>query len=59
MKAEDVTAFSKRELATGANTVVVGKANAFLPALKETAPRTRVIEQINLDLNQPDLVHLK
>ncbi len=55
VKADDVTAFAKTELATTANTVVVGKASAFLPALKKSAPNTRVIEQKNLDLNQADL----
>ncbi len=55
VKSDDVTAFSKSELATDANTVVVGKASAFLPALKKDFPDTRVIEQKNLDLNKASL----
>ena len=59
VKAEDVTAFAKTELATAASTVVVGKASAFLPALQKSASDTRVIEQTNLDLNEPNLVQQK
>ncbi len=59
VKPDDVTAFVKSELATAATTVITGKASAFLPALKKATPDTRVIEQKNLDLNQPDLTKAK
>jgi hypothetical protein len=39
--------------------VIVGKATAFLEALKKDVPDVRVIEQKNLDLNQPDLMKAK
>ena len=52
---EGVTDFAKKELATEASLIIVGKASAFLDALKKTTPDVRVIEQKDLDLNQPNL----
>ncbi len=52
---EAVTAFAKKDLATRTSLIVVGKASAFLDQLKKNVPDVRVIEQTNLDLNQPDL----
>jgi zinc protease len=59
VKTDEVTAFAKKDLAAAASTVVVGKASAFLDALKKNSPQTRVIEQKNLDLNRADLVKPK
>lgn len=56
--ADKVTTFAKSYLATGASTVIVGKAADFLDGLKKNSPDTRVIEQKNLDLNRPDLVKM-
>lgn len=56
VKADDVAAFAKNDLATAASTVVVGKSSVFLDALKKNSPATRVIEQKDLDLNRADLV---
>jgi len=50
-----VTDFAKRKLATKPSLVIAGQARAFLDALKKKIPDVRVIEQKNLDLNQPDL----
>jgi hypothetical protein len=38
---------------------VVGKASAFLDALKKNVSDVRVIEQKDLDLNSPDLTKSK
>jgi zinc protease len=56
---EAVTDFARKYLAQPTSLVVVGKAGAFLDALKKTTPDVRVIEQQNLDLNQPDLTKAK
>jgi zinc protease len=52
---EAVTDFAKKNLATATSLIIVGKATAFLDALKKNASDVRVIEQKNLDLNHPDL----
>ena len=56
---EAMTDFAKKDLATRTSLVIVGKATAFLEALKKDVPDVRVIEQKNLDLNQPDLTKAK
>jgi zinc protease len=56
---EAVTDFAKKDLATETSLVIVGKATAFLEPLKKDVPDVRVIEQKNLDLNQPDLTKAK
>jgi zinc protease len=56
---EAVTEFAKKDLATKTSLIIVGKANAFLEALKKDVPGVRVIEQKDLDLNQPDLTKAK
>jgi len=50
-----VTDFAKKELAQKTSLIIVGKASAFLDALKKNTPDVRVIEQKNLDLNLPEL----
>ncbi|MGH8092577.1 MAG: M16 family metallopeptidase [Chthoniobacterales bacterium] len=50
-----VTAFAKKYLAQPISLVVVGKASAFLDALKKSVPDLKVIEQKNLDLNRANL----
>lgn len=52
---EAVTAFASKYLAKPASLVIVGKAAAFLEALKKSVPDVKMIEQKNLDLNQADL----
>ena len=59
VKANDVTAFAKSDLAQPVSTVIVGKGPEFLEALKRVAPDARVIEQKDLDLNRPELVKKK
>lgn len=54
-----VTAFAKKELATPASLIIVGKASDFLDALKKEISDIRVIEQSDLDLNNADLVKIK
>jgi len=56
---EAVTAFAKKELTTKASLIIVGKASAFLEPLKKNVPDVRLIEQKDLDLNQPDLTKAK
>ena len=56
---DEVTAFAKKELATRTSLIVVGKASAFLDALKKNVSDVRVIEQKDLDLNSPDLTKSK
>lgn len=51
----EVTDFARKYLAQPMSLVIVGKAAAFLEALKKSTPAVKVIEQKNLDLNQPDL----
>lgn len=50
-----VTAFAKKDLATKTSLIIVGKASAFLDSLKKDVPDVRLIEQKDLDLNQPKL----
>ena len=54
-----VTDFARKELATKTSLVIAGNASAFLELLKKKVPDVRVIEQKNLDLNQPDLTKAK
>ncbi len=56
---EAVTDFVKKDLATPMSLIIVGKADAFLDALKKKVGEVKVIEQKNLDLNRPDLVKTK
>ena len=56
---KDVTAFSDKYLAAPLSLVVVGKASAFIEALKKDFLETRVIAQSELDLNRADLVKAK
>ncbi|MGH7938626.1 MAG: M16 family metallopeptidase [Bryobacteraceae bacterium] len=53
---DEVTTFAKKEMATAASLVVVGKASDFLDALKKQVSDVKVIEQKDLDLNSADLV---
>jgi len=59
IKPNDVTAFTEKYLAAPSSVVVVGKAAAFVEALKKDSPDTRVIAQSDLDLNRADLVKPK
>jgi zinc protease len=56
---DEVTTFAKKEMATAASLVVVGKASDFLDALKKQVGDVKVIEQKELDLNSADLVKPK
>ncbi len=56
---DSVTAFAKKDLATSASLIVVGKATAFLEPLKKMVPDVEVIEQKDLDLNQATLTKAK
>ena len=57
--AKDVTTFANKYLTTPSSVVIVGKASAFVDALKKNFPETRVIPQSNLDLNRVDLIKAK
>jgi zinc protease len=54
--AEDVANFARKYLAQPVSLVIIGQGNAFLRALKKTAPEAKVIPAKELDLNRPDLV---
>ena len=56
---DDVTEFARKYLATPTSLVIVGKASAFLDALRKVYPDVKVIEQKDLDLNRADLVKVK
>lgn len=56
---EDVSAFAKKYFDTPPALIIVGKAPAFLEALKKDFPDVVVIPQSELDLNRADLTKAK
>ena len=59
MTSEAVTDFARQYLAQPTSLIVVGQASAFLDSLKKSMADVKVIEQKNLDLNQPGLTKAK
>jgi zinc protease len=57
--AADVSAFAAKYLETTPSLIIVGKSPDFLDALKKNYPEVKVIPQVDLDLNRPDLVKPK
>ena len=57
--AADVSAFAAKYLETTPSLIIVGKSPDFLDALKKNYPDVKVIPQVDLDLNRPDLVKPK
>lgn len=56
---DEVTTFAKKDLAMKASLIIVGKGSAFLDALKKNMSDVKVIEQKDLDLNNPALTKAK
>ena len=56
---EDITAFAAKHFGTPASLVIVGKAPAFLDAVKKDFPDVKVIAQADLDLNRAELTKAK
>jgi zinc protease len=57
--ADDVSAFAAKYFSTPPSLIVVGKAPAFIDALKKDFPDVKVIAQGDLDLNRGDLTKAK